>query len=186
MYGLPQAGIIAKELLEERLLKAGYQQSKITPGYLKHDWRPISFTLIVDNFGVKYIGKEHVHHLIQTLKEHYEIKEDWEGTRYLGITLDWDYKKCKVHLSLPGYVERALAQFGHDIPKQSTSQAYCSHLWSHGAISQSRGCDTTTFERGEKIHSAGIRHICILRPSGGFDNAHRPKFNRVKPFQTHQ
>jgi hypothetical protein len=80
MYGLPQAGIIAQELLEERLLKAGYRQSKITPGYWKHDWRPISFTLVVDNFGVKYIGKEHVRHLIQTLKEHYEIEEDWEGT----------------------------------------------------------------------------------------------------------
>jgi hypothetical protein len=36
MYGLPQAGIIAQELLEERLPKAGYSQSKITPGYWKH------------------------------------------------------------------------------------------------------------------------------------------------------
>ncbi len=33
MYVLPQAGIIAQELLEERLRKAGYTQSKITPGY---------------------------------------------------------------------------------------------------------------------------------------------------------
>ena len=80
MYGLPQAGIITQELLEERLLKAGYQQSKITPGYWKHDWRPTSFTLVVDDFGVKYIGKEHVHHLTQTLKQHYKIKDDWEGT----------------------------------------------------------------------------------------------------------
>ncbi len=32
MYGLPQAGIIAQELLEKRLLKAGYTQSKVTPG----------------------------------------------------------------------------------------------------------------------------------------------------------
>ncbi len=116
-YGLPQAGIITRELLEERLLKAGYQQSKITPGYWKHDWRPISFTLVMDDFGVKYIGKEHVHHLTQTPKQHYEIKEDWEGTHYLGITLDWDYKKREVHLSMPGYVERALARFGHKIPK---------------------------------------------------------------------
>ena len=55
MYGLPQAGIIAQELLEERLQKAGYMQSKLTPGSWKHEWRPISFTLIVDDFGVKYI-----------------------------------------------------------------------------------------------------------------------------------
>ena len=80
MYGLPQAGIIAQELLEKRLLTAGYSQSKVTPGYWKHEWRPISFTLVVDDFGVKYIGEEHVYHLLQLLKRDYEIKEDWDGT----------------------------------------------------------------------------------------------------------
>jgi hypothetical protein len=116
MYGLPQAGIIAQELLEEHLRKAGYTQSKITPGYWKHTWCPISFTLVVDDFGVKYIGKEHVHHLLQVLRQDYKIEKDWEGTRYrmyLGITLDWDYTKRKVHLSMPSYVENALARFGH-------------------------------------------------------------------------
>jgi hypothetical protein len=81
MYGLPQAGIIAQKLLEERFHKAGYTQSKITPGYWKHTWHPISFTLVMDDFGVKYIGKEHVHHLLQMLRQDYEIEEDWEGTR---------------------------------------------------------------------------------------------------------
>jgi len=32
MYGLPQAGIIAQELLAERLGKHGYSQSDIIPG----------------------------------------------------------------------------------------------------------------------------------------------------------
>jgi hypothetical protein len=36
MYGLPQASIIAQKLLETHLLKAGYTQLKITPGYWKH------------------------------------------------------------------------------------------------------------------------------------------------------
>ena len=44
------------------------------------------------------------------LRQDYKIEEDWEGTRYLGITLDWDYTKCKVHLSMPGYVEKAQAR----------------------------------------------------------------------------
>ena len=101
MYGLPQAGIIAQKLLQECLQKAGYTQSKITPGYWKHEWRPISFTLTVDDFGIKYIGKEHVHHLIKVLKEHYEVEEDWGVTRYLGITMDWDSKGHEVHLSMP-------------------------------------------------------------------------------------
>ncbi len=55
MYGLPQAGIIVQDLLTKQLNKAGYQQRKITPGYWQHDWHPISFTLVVDNFGAKYI-----------------------------------------------------------------------------------------------------------------------------------
>eukprot|EP00804_Cyclotella_cryptica_P019412 CCRYP_006613-RA/>CCRYP_006613-RA protein AED:0.27 eAED:0.27 QI:0/-1/0/1/-1/1/1/0/573 len=56
MYGLPQAGIIAQQLLKKRLAIKGYRQSSITPGFWKHDWRPISFTLCVDDFGVKYVG----------------------------------------------------------------------------------------------------------------------------------
>ena len=61
MYGLPQAGILAQELLEKRLLTAEYVQSTITPGYWKHNWRPISFTLVVDNFGVKNRDTQHKH-----------------------------------------------------------------------------------------------------------------------------
>ena len=54
MYGLPQAGIIAQELLEERLAKYGYHQSKIIPGFWSHKTRPICFTLVVDDFAIKY------------------------------------------------------------------------------------------------------------------------------------
>ena len=56
MYGLPHAGLIAQELLEKRLNKHGYHQSKLTPGFWKHDTRPIYFSLIVDDFGVKYVS----------------------------------------------------------------------------------------------------------------------------------
>jgi len=63
----------------------------------------------VDDFGVKYINKTDINHLIQALKQDYKIEDDWEGTRYLGNTLYWDYKEREVHLSMPGFVERALA-----------------------------------------------------------------------------
>jgi hypothetical protein len=53
MYSLPHAGIIAQLQLKEQLAKHGYRQSKTTPGLWKHDTRPISFSLVVDNFGVK-------------------------------------------------------------------------------------------------------------------------------------
>jgi hypothetical protein len=108
MYGLPQAGIIAQDLLTKSLHKAEYWHSNITPGYWCHDWRPISFTFVVDNFGVKYINKGDVEHLTNMLKQDYKINVDWEGTRYLGLTLDWDYATRKVHLSMPGYIEKTL------------------------------------------------------------------------------
>ena len=56
MFGLLQAGILAHRLLEQRLNEHGYQQSQVTPGLWKHALRPISFTLCVNNFGMKYIG----------------------------------------------------------------------------------------------------------------------------------
>ena len=115
MYGLPQAGILANELLEKRLNKHGYFQSPQIPGLWTHVSRPISFTLVVDDFGVKYVGEEHVHHLMGVLtdKKQYEITADWKGKKYIGITLDWDYERHRVHLSMPGYIKAALQQFGH-------------------------------------------------------------------------
>ena len=53
MYGLPKAGILAQKLLEQRLNAAGYHQSQYTPGLWTHEWRPVCFTLVVDDFGVK-------------------------------------------------------------------------------------------------------------------------------------
>ena len=59
MYGLPQVGLIEQQLLEKRLNKRGHQQSEITPGIWKHTCCPIWFSLFVDDFGVKYVGKHH-------------------------------------------------------------------------------------------------------------------------------
>jgi hypothetical protein len=116
MYGLPQSGLIANELLEKRLNKNGYYQSKLVPGLWKHKTRPICFTLVVDDFGVKYVGKEHALHLKSVIEQHYKVSADWSGTRYIGITIDWDYARRKVHLSMPGYKDKALKQFQHQRP----------------------------------------------------------------------
>jgi hypothetical protein len=76
MYGLSQASIIAQDLLTKRLHKASYRQSKVTPGYWRHKWRPISFTFVVDNIGMKYINKTDVDHLTSVLSQDYEIDTD--------------------------------------------------------------------------------------------------------------
>ena len=77
MYRLPQAGLIAQKLLEEHLNKEGYSQSEHTPGLWTHKWCPTTFSLCVDDFGVKYVGKEHADHLMSVLQAHYVVSSDW-------------------------------------------------------------------------------------------------------------
>jgi hypothetical protein len=63
MYGLKQAGLLANQLLQTRLAPFGYNRARHTLGIWLHKTRPISFTLVVDDFTVKYVGKQHAEHL---------------------------------------------------------------------------------------------------------------------------
>jgi hypothetical protein len=88
MYGLPQAGILANQLLRKRLVPHGYMEAKHTPSLWTHHTRPITFTLVVIDFGIKYEGDIHAHHLINTLRKYYTVATDWTGRLYCGIQLD--------------------------------------------------------------------------------------------------
>jgi hypothetical protein len=43
--------------------------------------------LIVDDFAVKYVGKQQAEHLRNVLLTTYEITTDWNATVYSGMTL---------------------------------------------------------------------------------------------------
>ena len=117
MYGLPHAGILANKLLKEKLLQNDYFEVPHTPGLFRHKARPVWFTLVVDDFGIKYVGKEHAQHLLGVLKEFYEIEEDWTGSLYCGITLDWHYDQQYVDISMVNYVLKQLAKYKQPPPK---------------------------------------------------------------------
>jgi hypothetical protein len=108
MYGLPQAGKLSNNLLVTQLAPHGYHPVKHTHGMCHHKTSHITCNLVVDNFGVKYVGKDHADHLLNALKQHYEVTEDWEGKLYCGILLKWDYENRTVDLSMLGYIENAL------------------------------------------------------------------------------
>ena len=57
MPGLKQAGRIANERLEIHLAQFGYAPSPRTPALWKHATCDTTFSLVVDDFGVKYVGK---------------------------------------------------------------------------------------------------------------------------------
>jgi hypothetical protein len=75
------------------------------------------FSLVVNDFEVKYIGKEYANHLFSALEEHYKASTNWAGKLYCGLTLQWDYNACTVDISIPGYVAAALHQFQHTMPR---------------------------------------------------------------------
>ena len=112
IYGLPQAGKLAQDRLLLHLAKHDYHPCPNSPCLLRHATRPIAFSLIVDDFGIKYKGREHALHLLNVLKEAYKITEDWGGTSYVGLTIAIDRDKRTAAISMPGYVAKALKRFG--------------------------------------------------------------------------
>ena len=65
----------------------------------------MQFSLVVEDFGVKYVGKQNVEHLVHCLKKKYaKVLEYWEGKLYCRITLEWNYSERWVDISIPGYI----------------------------------------------------------------------------------
>jgi hypothetical protein len=119
MYALKQAGLLANQLLQARLAPFVYYPAWHTPGLWLHKTRPISFTLIVDDFAVRYVGKHHAEHLRNALLRNYELTTDWTATVYSGMTLKWDYIKRICDIYMHGYVSNVVSKFQHDSPKHS-------------------------------------------------------------------
>jgi hypothetical protein len=126
MYGLPQAGILANLLLAKRLAPHSYRYTNTTPGLWAHDTLPVTFFLVVDDFGVRYEGQANAHHLINALEKNYTVSKDWTGGLYCGITLHWDYLLKHVDLSMPGYITSMLHKYQH--PTSNRPQ-YAQHIW---------------------------------------------------------
>jgi hypothetical protein len=87
VWDLSQAGILANKKLRRKLAPFGYFKSVNTRSLWYHESRPISFTLVLDNFGVKYRSQDNVDHLIFSIKKTYKLTKDWTGNLYCEITL---------------------------------------------------------------------------------------------------
>ncbi len=58
------------------------------PGLLKHNTRPIFFTLDVGNFAIKFASETDTTPLINTLKKDCDIKVHREAAKYIGLTME--------------------------------------------------------------------------------------------------
>jgi hypothetical protein len=137
MYGLPQAGRLANDQLIAQLAPHGYEPCVLTPGLWHHTTRDVVFSLVVDDFGIRYTSRADADHMITTLQAFNDVSLDWTGARYCGLSLKWDYiNRSTCNMSMPGYVERALQRFQH-VPPPTPEHA--PHPWqrpNYGAKTQ--------------------------------------------------
>lgn len=113
MYGLPQAGRLSRDRLVAHLAKHDYLEAPNTPSYFRHRTNNVSFTLVVDDFGVKYYDRAGPQHLIIALQELYILSIDWTGAKYIGLSITHDTVAHTLTIAMPGYVAKALARFNH-------------------------------------------------------------------------
>ena len=86
--------------------------------HLEAKWQPLSFSLVVDDFGVKYIGKKHADNLIEPIRKYISVDVDCTGGLYCGIKLEWNYyQKKSVDLSISKFFPNNLHEFQQPHPK---------------------------------------------------------------------
>jgi hypothetical protein len=127
------------------------------------------FTLVIDDFGIRYTNKQDVEDLIAIINKEYKCSQDWTDNGYIGLTLKWNYEQHYVDLSMPGYIARALQRFMHPTPPRPE---HAPHDWTaptYGARQQFTTIDTSPAVDSKdglqrhKTHTGSAWHPVILR-----------------------
>jgi hypothetical protein len=143
MYGLPQVGILANQLLEKRLTTKGYYQCQHKTGLWSYVWRNITFCLVINDFGIKVTNMHNMDHLVETLKEHYTIAVDFTGSLFCSIQLTWNYAQRHFNCHMPGYINKALTKYQHPKPVTPQHALYKAAPIQYGARVQRVKVNTT-------------------------------------------
>jgi hypothetical protein len=111
---VPPGTLILILILEQRTYRQVPRQVQL-PSYQAHQWalaphhatNPIC--LVVNTFG-----RQHAEHSMNALADLYQITSDWFGTKYCGLTIDWDCKARTIDISMPGYVESVIHKLQYE------------------------------------------------------------------------
>jgi hypothetical protein len=61
---------------------------------------------------------------------------DWDATKYIGLTIEWDYKNRKAHIHMPGYLKKAFTRFKHQKPDKIQNSPHPHVITHYGAKTQ--------------------------------------------------
>ena len=86
------------------------------------------FCLLVDDFGVEYVGKRHAIHLKQALSKHCELTKNWKVDLYSGINMEWNYNplyvNLTVRLTMDNYIANLIVKYDHPDPRKPQHSPY--------------------------------------------------------------
>ena len=104
-----------------------------------HTTQPLAFTLAVDDFGIKYFSKQDANDLVSPLQEKNSITIDWSGDMYLKLSINWQYDKGYVEVSMQDYIPKALVKFQYLHPHLPQ---HAPHAWTAPVYGQKTQYDT--------------------------------------------
>ena len=105
--GLKDAGKLSNLRLLSLLSQSGFHETR-TPCLFRHVSRPITFVLVVDDFGVKYHNRDDFDFLVSCLSRLYHVKSHPVASKFLGFALSHNRAERTLSLSYPGYVDALL------------------------------------------------------------------------------
>ena len=70
---------------------------------------------------------------MNALTDLYQITSGWSGTKFCGLTIDWDYKARTIDISILGYVESVIHEFQNESQIGSQDSPHARIKPYHGA-----------------------------------------------------
>ena len=100
----------------------GYAPVQHTPSLWKHESNGIIFALVVDDFGIKSTSDSATSHLLQALRDKYQITLDPSGTKFLGFVLpEKSICRCQITSSMPSIYSNITCLHAFNMPHTATT-----------------------------------------------------------------
>ena len=182
LYGMKQAGYIANKDIVEHLNNNGYTQHPNTPCLFKHTTDDIEFTLITDDFGVRYGNKAAADKLLEVMSRKYTMTHDWTGDKYAGFNILNDYNTAtrRCELSMKGYMAAVLKRFKINITHNVFSPEFFQPINYGSKDSQlTKEADTTPSLSTTDVNLIQQIVGCLLYYARGVDATMRPAVDHI-------
>ena len=144
MYGHPAAGLIAYTDLVTHLAAHGHYQSRLIPCLFMNQDKSITFTLVVDDIGVKRKRNagaiKRLQKILAKPYSKWDVKFDLTGSQYNGQRLQWSYQNSDSTLikDVPAYMRQTAHELhpGEKIKSYNTPSRYVPHSTRHQTITR--------------------------------------------------